>query len=144
MENKYYTPGIEEFYVGFEYEFRDTDGDWWVKRIPCAEDIVRLENATALVENKENLPFRVKYLDQKDIESFGFVENSSGEFILKSNEDITSNFFLIRKHNHFNNKFTIEKYFYISNDGYNKFHKFEGIIKNKSELKRILQQIGIV
>lgn len=27
MENKYYTPTIEEFHVGFEYEYRNTVRD---------------------------------------------------------------------------------------------------------------------
>ena len=28
MKNKYYTPTIDEFYVGFEYEIIDIDEDW--------------------------------------------------------------------------------------------------------------------
>lgn len=27
MENKYYTPTIEEFHVGFEYEWNNSDED---------------------------------------------------------------------------------------------------------------------
>ena len=37
MENKYYTPEIEEFHVGFEYEILNTDSnteDVWKKTTP--------------------------------------------------------------------------------------------------------------
>ncbi len=28
MENKYYTPKLEQFVIGFEYELQDDNGDW--------------------------------------------------------------------------------------------------------------------
>lgn len=30
MENEYYTPEIEEFYVGFEYEIKGSSGFGWL------------------------------------------------------------------------------------------------------------------
>jgi len=34
MENKYYTPKIEQFVVGFEYELQDDNGDWLWSNAP--------------------------------------------------------------------------------------------------------------
>tara|TARA_R110000772_G_scaffold230185_4_gene340964 strand:- start:661 stop:909 length:249 start_codon:yes stop_codon:yes gene_type:complete len=34
MENKYYTPKIEQFKVGFEYELQDDNGDWLWSNAP--------------------------------------------------------------------------------------------------------------
>lgn len=71
MENKYYTPTIDEFYVGFEYEYRYNH---WEKRgyFPTHFNFTELDNLISL----QNI--RVKYLDKTDIESLGFVDIHKG------------------------------------------------------------------
>lgn len=97
MENKYYTPDISEFYVGFEYELLDTNYEYkverlsdtklkvlsdpimtesWVKKTYNDYDFLYIEDS---IEAKSNLKYyvdskkvRVKYLDKEDIDGLGF------------------------------------------------------------------------
>lgn len=136
MESKYYTPEIEEFHVGFEYEafhskewFFEEGGNQWVKsKVSLGTDILTLNYAI-------NCDFvRVKYLDREDIESLGWkagvqglaVDGYSGweEFkkddyrmVLSDNQGLI---IVCRNHT-----------------------SFSGTIKNKSELKKLLKQLGI-
>jgi len=67
--SNYYTPKIEEFYVGFEYEFRHSDyKELGWKRYNTPE--FNWEREDAITANSNMSQFRVKYLDQEDIESF--------------------------------------------------------------------------
>jgi len=68
-KNKYYTPTIEEFHVGFEYELK-TEGEWVSQTLDIDYSLNRV--AGGLANNT-----RVKHLDQEDIESFGFELNRS-------------------------------------------------------------------
>lgn len=137
--SQYYTPSTEEFHVGFEYEVSVEDTGFhkriWDKKsegqylmlTPCST--------------------RVKYLDQKDIESFGFEkahshphpENDDYLFgvprLMKDNGPTGNGFWLKLKKKTGQVEIT---------DCTGLFHKrlFDGVVKNKSELKRVLTQIG--
>lgn len=63
-QSKYYTPQIEEFRVGFEYEYQSYN-DWIKRTLKDFEEII----TSIDLHNKFVIPFRVKYLDAKDIES---------------------------------------------------------------------------
>ena len=127
MENKYYTPTIEEFHVGFEYEEHlKNNGKWdWEKQV--VETVYPFDYYEDLLQ-PETLAIRVKYLDREDIESLGFVKwpdddiYDLGEFQLHTNN--------------YTDPLMIAIY-----DG-NSEYCFVGKIKNKSELKRVLKQIG--
>lgn len=80
MERKYYTPTIEEFHVGFEYEqymissIIDGEKSKWVeKKIQELEDLMECDNSLALEGNIDAKYCRVKLLDIEDIESLGWV-----------------------------------------------------------------------
>ena len=78
---KYYTPEIEEFHVGFEYEEQVEPGKWaWNTCHPNTfEKLYDWDSMDML-----KIRTRVKYLDQEDIESLGFIKytnNSVGENI---------------------------------------------------------------
>ena len=73
MESKYYTPSIEEFYVGFEYEVNYGENDWQKECLWAKPEVVTLPYM-----NLENI--RVKYLDKEDIESLGFEQESIYSF----------------------------------------------------------------
>lgn len=72
MGNKYYTPELSEFFVGFEYEVmianEDYDGHGWMK-LTYPKDPLIGES----ISRKSNMKdIRVKYLDKQDLEDCGF------------------------------------------------------------------------
>jgi hypothetical protein len=134
-ENKYYTPKIEEFYAGFEYE-RCDDGYSYFKDIyPRAIDTNKLENY---------LPyFRVKYLDREDIESLGWVHTGKSiddwfkwgnKVRLESGHSISFKM----HYGYHDQKLTIN-----GDDGGSETCFFEGYVKNKSEFKKVMEQLTI-
>ena len=124
MENKYYTPDISEFHIGFEYEWKPKDEDdyGYVKDKYCIQD-----QFDEMYINNE-IDFRVKYLTKEDIESLGF-EQQSLQYQYKKNW-----YRLINR---------CEENQYIIEDGRYQDQIFVGTIKNKSELKRLLKQLNI-
>jgi len=133
-KDKYYTPEIEELHVGFEYEFKQSSGTWVSHLIPGLSALLVIWKSN----NSGKYPIRVKYLDQKDIESFGFhliggtLETADAVFSTKTGW----------WHLHCTNGkrgpwAAISKGFRAGAT-----MLFSGTVKNKSELKRILKQIG--
>jgi hypothetical protein len=139
--NKHYTPKIEEFKVGFKYEFASSviiDGvsqpDEWTSAIIESNDDIELINSNA----------RVKYLDKQDVENLGFrleFENKNYIELFKADEvqisfSTESQLTRIIKFWKFN----------LEVDGetqYNSEVVFSGTIKNLSELKMILDMLNI-
>ncbi len=69
--DKYYAPEIEEFHVGFEYEwFKPTYNKWSKEKFENTRELYFIERS--LRKDFENKFVRVKYLDREDIESCGF------------------------------------------------------------------------
>ena len=138
MADKYYTPTIEEFHIGFEYEELWSSG----KLISGHPDNKENWHPTIMKEFDEQMTpgphldmseYRVKYLDKEDIESLGF----SG-YIPPHEYDHTwfkDNYILKAWFNH---EVPIIRIMFIPNTIF-----FHGIIKNKSELKLLLKQLGI-
>lgn len=143
--DKYYVPSIEEFHVGFECEIRmiqDPNGIWnfckegnYKKYIVVASNIYVISTII-----NENDYIRVKYLDKQDIEECGFIYDNelkfpNGSYKSTVVEFLKNEYCLSRIDV---NEIMISKYI----DGV--FDKlFIGVIKNKSELKRVLKMIGI-
>lgn len=152
MEN-YYTPKIEEFHEGFEYEQKSSFGDGTVKTIEqynLAEWQKRTYNLdtypyldrTMTGHNSNNLPsaVRVKYLDRDDIESLGWKKRL-GTYI--------EIYYLNWAEEEGNNKgIWLEKkgemYTILNAMTKINFMQFWGFIKNKSELKKLMQQLNIL
>jgi len=137
MENKYYTPEIEEFHIGFEYETNYLSKDWEKRTLKISDADwffdTYYQDATAI-------EFRVKHLDQEDIIKCGWKKYSKFE----------NNYKLTINYNDFQNVFILyydEIYntYCISNDeAYELYAQyFLGNIKNKSELKKIMQMLNI-
>lgn len=143
MESNYYTPDISEFYVGFEYEKKMASGKFKQKNaiafdMKTIQDYLEtyqrsLESGYGKIHGHKFVPpYRVKYLDREDIESLGFIDNK-----LEWKNKVTR--IKQRSETHaydiacFEPKSPIAKL---------KAYGFSGIIKNLSELKRILKQIG--
>jgi len=142
MENKYYTPSIEEFHVGFECEWQcKIRKETWNKQI-CDQDLVNIAYSTQEHADEEepfSEQFRVKYIDREDVESFGFVYDS------KSNRYEYSVYYISGQLCYQN--LTIVRYGEDAPMG-NWVHWedtiFEGKIKNKSQLSRLLKQLSII
>lgn len=140
-DSKYYTPRIEEFHVGFEFE-EEFHAPNWNKLIKPPKDLyewVHLKLDTShsisrITSKIKKSKVRVKYLDQEDIESLGFkfMLDAGVEIWFEEQKEIYSLYLRNRGSVKITKK--IEEDFIIS--------LFEGKIKNKSELKKILKQIG--
>lgn len=141
MENKYYTPTTEEFHIGFEYEmFEDFDVPFaekaWHKLIYGINGTHNPETLTyPLGGNMDNI--RVKYLDREDIESLGWEHDMTtkkdGEHYNIGHTMTVRYWFMIHKENHI----------HIWDANSRLGGTFIGILKNKSELKRIMNQLNI-
>lgn len=144
MENKYYTPEIEEFHVGFEFEMDDTWGGW--KKLILTDEMLKGNVMIGLGSGNERVPYyhktRVKYLDREDIESLGFVENAWS--LVDSDWKMYDLGKYLLSHGGGNNySITIPNEGIQTEKGFMHHTVFRGTIKNKSELKRLLKQLGI-
>lgn len=134
MKNKDYTPDISEFHVGFEYEeinityhdYNISDENWYY--MACYANDMDIED----IDNQLNCGnIRVKYLDKKDIEELGWKKDSYNAII----NTFTKDKYVLELNS--NNRIII-----IDNQFGEEIH-FNGYIKNKSELKKIMKMIGI-
>jgi len=131
MENKYYTPDISEFHIGFEFESNYTlfskDREWTKHTLDHNDGWFWEEWYVDAVPTE----FRVKYLDREDIESLGFEEVPNVPIDWFEKDDWR----LYKQGTEVSIKKAGEA-FHIH------FGIFEGVIKNKSELKKVLKMIG--
>lgn len=150
MENKYYIPEIEEFHIGFKYKIKDCLS--WYKRSYEPDDDSLVGDVLSWIKKKE---VKVKYLDKEDIESLGWEikEDNTKLFVLDYEKQFTN---CDRKiHNkvfiHYNliSKWALittgnRKYTYKDENKLDKsITRFCGYIKNKSELIKLMKQLGI-
>lgn len=149
MENKYYTPDIEEFYVGFECEYYNDYSKQWYNHIMDKDDWYVDEygeyNESNPLKNIDNL--RIKCLDSEDIESLGFKKSYAPSYIT---DEIIELYSIGNEEDWYNlefqdNNIIITKC-HIYNEvtgNWNQDCIFMGVVKNKSELKKLLTQLGI-
>lgn len=142
MKNKYYTPDIEEFHVGFEYEYYN--GTCWLK---CNYLTMYDQRSGTELNELDMSKERVKWLDQEDIESLGFESFPVGPskiVFTKGNYALSINKYSILP---LGKPCIIEKVDKERTPNIDKSFKrnivFMGSIKNKSELKRLLKQLNI-
>lgn len=137
QDNKYYTPDITEFHVGFECEINHRDRDGSGNRT-WSKEIIRFSQPymdfIKYLFEKEKNNIRVKYLDKEDIESLGFKEyvHSYGTDFRNKTHKIAW---------WWDNK-GIEIRI-ITESGIGEKCVFSGVVKNKSELKKLLEQLNI-
>ena len=153
MERQYYTPTIEEFHFGFEYQVLVTNV--WCKFFCGLEGPI---NASIPYDNVKET-FRVKCLDTKDIESLGFIKRGktwAGYIDYEYTElidgkvpyylratihvPLMDDMYKIILHRILEEGTNIDK---AVEQGESEI-MFRGRIKNKSELKTIIKQVGIL
>lgn len=131
--DKYYIPKIREFHVGFEYEYWGHLGEEFGKFIQ--KKIVLNTNFSLLRDLIVSCSIRVKFLDKQDIEDLGFeIKSDKIDFLYFekiNNSDISITYELYNK-----DKIFIQ----IESDD---LTVFAGNIKNKSELKKLLEMLSI-
>jgi len=137
-QNKYYTPTIEDFHVGFEFEHngvstRALEEQEWTQSVMTSKMIGAIDYDLSHYCSEtifRNMSIRVKYLDQEDIES------EDWEFIQQNN----TNSFTFKKDRY---KLAVS----FNNGGYLSIYEYEGekvndvYIKNKSEFRKLMKQI---
>ncbi len=143
--NQYYTPELEEFHVGFEFEYSHNKINY-KKQIYDGSQVLKSKSYyddhgceyDAVEDDLKHI--RVKRLDREDIESLGFRTNEMTTPISFESD------FYEKKHKGIFRVCLVEnEHFVYVKKMYEKDVKtiFSGIIKNKSELNRLLKQLGI-
>ena len=138
MKNKFYTPKIEEFHVGFEYE--SYNGKVWSKEISetCYSDQAYI--CLPIPEKDYGYDYentRVKYLDLEDIESLGWKFKEIEKGMLSNRPIFKFKTYLL---NFDRNEHGI---WLLITDEYVEYQHFSGQVKNKSELKKLMQMLNI-
>ena len=143
-ENKYYTPEIEEFCVGFEYETT------YLKSVWTKEVLYKMDSDwffASYINDAVETEFRVKLLDRQDIESLGFtdkpiaVDQKFSYYKLLENDKVCqiTTYWDMNKSKRDN---LIRIYVgYLNKYPYTEI--FRGDIKNKSELQKLLKQLEV-
>ena len=146
MNCKYYTPGIEEFYIGFEFEetpfiggYKLTSNTIWHKVIYQITEKAPLSTIESMIHFKHA---RVKYLDKEDIESLGFKhlydDFTFGKYFKSKCNIMNYNL----NYDYSSNWLTIST---VSKDDLIEYSTiFCGKILNKSEFKKLLIQLNII
>ena len=139
MRSAFYTPTIDEFHVGFEYEFlnnkekiffvTEEENKWLKTEMPFIGVLSELKNIRKLILDKQ---VRVKFIDKDDCISLGLKlkvwDNGSGYFEIG---------------NYTIGIYGTDLFCTVSQNDYgNNIIRFSGDLKNKTELKRILRQVG--
>lgn len=151
---KYYIPELSEFYTGFKYEYRyfvgqNTTEYWkngkiynncWTEWVSCEDptdtdygDFAKSSPYGGNLEDVKYREFRVKYLDREDIESCGWLNNINQTDIFQEfkHQEVEAYLWFFENGEDLNIEIQLQ-------DTY-----FRGLIKNKSELIKLMKQLEI-
>jgi len=149
---KYYKPELHEFHIGFIYEF--LNGENWEEDEVTIKDYQspRITEGGLSWFDEEIIggirDYRVKYLDQQDIEDLGFEVFNKEENLDKICPSIWVHFKY--KKDKLNQIYCqLHPYHYLRNKGITlnmklRYGNFKCVVKNKSEFKRLLKQLNII
>jgi hypothetical protein len=173
-KKEYYHPSLDEFYEGFEYEkfhspvrYKIQSDEYYNKWEPKVYSLVdeefriidwELHDNNKIIDKQrvidtESLHWnwiRVKFLDKEDILSLGwtFVSNETNDYWYKDTFEITYNDNSIKFKDTLIFTKKPDKQFIYNNISISQFNNkkigFNGTIKNKSELKKLMQQLLII
>ena len=135
-ESEYYTPSIEEFYVGFEYEHLNKECDSW---LPCFYETMLDQRGNSKLDELNMSLEKVKYLDKEDIESLRWKDNSYSTFPNGVIEVFKLKHYVF---SYYRDEYSTVFEYTILDELRNK-RLYLGEIKNKSELIKLLKQLNI-
>lgn len=139
MENKYYTPKLEEFHIGFEYEVKIPEDKLWSKEIFYLNNShIDLIQYVDIQDEFTKNAIRIKYLDKEDIENLGFELQKDDSFTKLDDKRDCCWIITYIAYNGIIKDIEVSQEF----GSYPLITFFNGTIKNKSELKQILKMIG--
>jgi hypothetical protein len=142
QQNKYYTPELEELFLGYSFELLTLDG-WKSGTFPHL-----------LSENKElnqygkdeflklsHAVIRTKYLDQSDIESLGWT-HVGGQLVSHGRQDYEKPGMMLKHFPRHNSLFIAKA---INPDALDGFAEklFDGECKSINELRKIMNWLNI-
>ena len=130
LNPKYYVPEINEFHIGFEYEYEDINESGsttsWYKTIVKENECYIIDQH---LKYSDNLNLRVKYLSREDIESLGWKFNT--DLYIRNN-------LTLQVHK---DSITIKYYDNFNNDSRTLVEQIN--IKTKDEFITLLKQLRI-
>lgn len=158
--DKYYTPEPSEFCVGVEFEIidyssnnynTDTSDCTWKRAIIKEEDFYTIPSNDNMSQLQVILNYlksnhiRVKYLDEEDILSLGWVKRTDNSYYIELPGSYPSDLYAILDFRYGIDDIIIETMRSIEiRDSNEEQRVFRGKIKNKHQLKILMQQIGII
>ena len=169
MDTKYYIPDISEFHVGFEYEHCHSSirfvmldlktGDRtnetepkeiWEKSVFTGNEFDIWKSSFEFDDSLRDGQIRVKYLDKEDIESLGFkcekedvLSTLYSQFNRRFSMLVDNGYFIHIGMMTLSDRviLTIDTSVYENSEKTKVIHSIR--IKNKSELEKLLKQLGI-
>ena len=157
MENKYYTPEIEDLFIGYECEMQWScgyDPTWepYVFKITDEDGVYINVGFTFDMLDDGASAARTKYLDKEDIEKCGWMTSNMIPVWIE-NEDVEKRIdgyeFTIHEElwydlvNIEDNVWVIQKRWYRNSVGQSCEQLFKGECKSINELRKIMKIIGI-
>lgn len=148
MTDKYYTPELCEFFVGFTYEHRDGLGDWipTVFTLEEYKEYLDWENDQMFTAHLEQGNMRVKYLDENGLIELGFTETE------ETNPFTGKSVFVKKEESGFNTGVIIKVALLqkgrilLKWQTYSSYENYSGDIqlraKNKSNFKKLLEALN--
>lgn len=134
MNSKYYIPKIEEFHIGFIYEYlyeTNVNSKRWK-----TEEVIDTDLLAVFKEDIINNKVRVKYLDLEDIKGEGFT-------ILEDNDKYIAFVLKLNDYSYEGIYYLDEKILYFSyRYQYEDTMNIKLVIKNKSEFIDFLKKIN--
>jgi hypothetical protein len=121
-KEKYYTPDVSEFHVGFEFEEKLLNGEW---RAAVCEIYPSDQRGLVAVLPDEGDTVRVKYLDGDDLKELGWIDKGHLKF------------------EHDNGGFGEWLSLHETDPEIVHLGNFTYKIKNKSELSRLMKQLQL-
>jgi len=158
--NKYYQPSLEEFHIGFRYEYKTKDTNDPISHKESLEWKKHIFNETNLSGGwdgethlydvlNNNIEYRTKHLDKIDIEELGWKEESKNFYKIvdgyyDKEEDGTGTEYRLTVRNNFIFIEFYQIYFGEPSVPYRGAdYLFRGTIKNYNELKTLMKQLNI-
>lgn len=141
MENKYYIPEPEEFFMGFQFQYLSHAGEWLNHTFgESSFNNTESDQYDDYLMKWAHAMTRVKCLNREDIESLGWRcrEPYIWQFFVGNHDRYQLITPIYTKNENFSSDEPI-----IIKDTVENWYLFMGLIKNKSELVKLMKQLGI-